>query len=246
MSTKSKTFAQKKPAVYIRTFGCQMNDRDSEIIYGLLLERGWRKAESIEADCILFNTCSVRHHAEQRAYSNMGSLARRKRRNPNLILGFIGCTAQKDKDLVFKRLPHVDLIVGPGDIYNIPDYLDSIMRGEKMVLATDGHERPNCENPTYRESKSRAYVSISEGCDNFCSYCIVPYVRGRQKSRKSKTRKADRRGSMGQTIRFSAESGNDGDIYRCKCRYSFPENKKSGCDRNIVQFSCCNTRHMGL
>ncbi|MEA3305925.1 MAG: tRNA (N6-isopentenyl adenosine(37)-C2)-methylthiotransferase MiaB [Candidatus Omnitrophota bacterium] len=185
MPEKSKTYEKKSPRVYIRTFGCQMNSRDSEIIYGLLFERGWGKAGSIEeADCVLFNTCSVRHHAEQRAYSNMGSLARRKRRNPKLILGFIGCTAQKDKDLVFKRLPHVDLVAGPGNIYNIPDYLDAIMRGEKMVLAADSFERPQRKNPSYREGRASAYISISEGCDNFCSYCIVPYVRGRQRSRK--------------------------------------------------------------
>ena len=116
----------KNGKIYIRTFGCQMNDRDSEIIYGLLLERGWEKAESAqEADCVLFNTCSVRHHAEQRAYSNMGTFAKLKRRKPGLILGFVGCTAQKDKDTVFKRLPHVDLVTGPGEIYNIPDYLDA-------------------------------------------------------------------------------------------------------------------------
>ncbi len=171
--------------VYIRTFGCQMNVRDSEIIYGLLIERGWKKAESIEdADCVLFNTCSVRHHAEQRAYSNMGMLAKLKRRRPELILGFVGCTAQKDKDIVFKRLPHVDLIAGPGEIYNIPDYLDAILDGGEKVMAAGMPERPECKNPLYRENKTSTYVSISEGCDNFCSYCIVPYVRGRQRCRK--------------------------------------------------------------
>ena len=171
--------------VFIRTFGCQMNDRDSEIIYGLLIEKGWRKAESIEeADCVLFNTCSVRHHAEERAYSNMGMLAKLKRHKPNLIFGFIGCTAEKDKDNVFKRLPHVDLVTGPGDIYDIPDYLDAILQGKKKILATNMRERLERKNPLYREKKTGAYVSISEGCDNFCSYCIVPYVRGRQRSRK--------------------------------------------------------------
>lgn len=162
-----------------------MNDRDSEIIYGLFLERGWEKAESIEnADCMLFNTCSVRHHAEQRAYSNMGMLAKLKRRKPDLILGFIGCTAQKDKDKVFKRLPHVDLVAGPGEIYKIPSYIDALLDGREKVIAADIPERPDCKNPLYRENKTGAYVSISEGCDNFCSYCIVPYVRGRQRSRR--------------------------------------------------------------
>ncbi len=175
---------QDRKTVFLRTFGCQMNDRDSEIIYGLFLERGWKKAGSAEeADCVLFNTCSVREHAEQRAYSNMGSLAKMKRRRPGLVLGFIGCTAQKDKDAVFKRLPHVDLVAGPGEIYNIPSHVDAILRGEKKVMAAGIPERPDRENPLYHEKKSHAYVSISEGCDNYCSYCVVPYVRGRQRSR---------------------------------------------------------------
>ncbi|MBL7072030.1 MAG: tRNA (N6-isopentenyl adenosine(37)-C2)-methylthiotransferase MiaB, partial [Candidatus Omnitrophica bacterium] len=166
-------------------FGCQMNDRDSEIIYGLLLERGWEKAGSPdEADCILFNTCSVREHAEQRAYSNMGQLAKLKRRRPELILGFVGCTAQKDKDQVFKRLPHVDLVTGPGEIYNIPDYLEKIITERGRIRGTDILDRPDRKNPLHLKGGPRAYVSISEGCDNYCSYCIVPYVRGRQRSRK--------------------------------------------------------------
>jgi len=181
----TKGYEKSPPRVFIRTFGCQMNDRDSEIIYGLLLDRGWGKAESLEeADCILFNTCSVRQHAEQRAYSNMGQLAKLKRRKPDLILGFVGCTAQKDKDVIFRRLPHVDLVTGPGEIYNIPGYLENIEKERKKIRGTDLLDRPDRRNPLYREKKSAAYVSISEGCDNFCSYCIVPYVRGKQRSRK--------------------------------------------------------------
>lgn len=162
-----------------------MNDRDSEIIYGLLLDRGWRKAGSLEeADCILFNTCSVRYHAEQRAYSNMGRLAKLKRRRPDVILGFVGCTAQKDKGLIFRRLPHVDLVTGPGEIYNIPEYIEEIEKERQRIRGTDLLSRPDRRNPLYREKKTGAYVSISEGCDNFCSYCIVPYVRGEQRSRR--------------------------------------------------------------
>ncbi len=185
MPEKSKTYEKSPPKVFIRTFGCQMNDRDSEIIYGLFMERGWKIAESVEdADCILFNTCSVRHHAEQRAYSNMGMLAKLKRRRPGVILGFTGCTAEKDKDVVIKRLPHVDLVAGPGEIYNIPDYIEGLMKNRKKIVAAGKLERPDRENPSYRGNKTGTYVSISEGCDNFCSYCIVPYVRGRQRSRK--------------------------------------------------------------
>jgi len=170
--------------IFIRTFGCQMNNRDSEIIYGLMMDRGWKKAESMEeADCILFNTCSVREHAEQRAYSNMGALAKMKRRNPRLVLGFVGCTAEKDTEKIFERLPHVDFVTGPSNIYDIPQCVERVMNGEKHVMAVGKKVRPEHDNPAYHEDKTRAYISISEGCDNFCSYCIVPYVRGRQRSR---------------------------------------------------------------
>ncbi len=173
-----------QPKVFIKTFGCQMNNRDSEIIYGLMMDRGWRKVESPEeADCVLFNTCSVRHHAEQRAYSNMGMFAKLKRRRPKLILGFAGCTAEKDKDIVFERLPHVDFVSGPLNIYDIPQCVERVMNGEKRVLAVGKKVRPEHDNPAYYEDKIRAYISISEGCDNYCSYCVVPYVRGRQRSR---------------------------------------------------------------
>ena len=200
MSNKSKSYEKSAPKVYIRTFGCQMNDRDSEIIYGLFLERGWRRAVSVgEADCILFNTCSVRHHAEERAYSNMGALAKLKKERPRLILGFVGCTAQKDKGGVYKRLPHLDLVAGPAEIYNIPDYVETLLKKREKILAADICRRPDRRNPVYRERKHSAYISISEGCDNFCSYCIVPYVRGRQRSR-------DRKNIIDE-IRCAADNG---------------------------------------
>ncbi len=161
-----------------------MNDRDSEVIYGLMMDRGWKRAESInEADCILINTCSVRAHAEERAYSNMGMLAKLKSEKPHLVLGFVGCTAEKDKEIVFERLPYVDLVVGPSNIYEIPDCVEAVVNGQKRVLAAGKQVRPEHDNPAYHEDKNKIYISISEGCDNYCSYCIVPYVRGRQRSR---------------------------------------------------------------
>ena len=174
----------KAKKLYLKSFGCQMNERDSEIIYGLMIDRGWKKAESAdEADCVLINTCSVRHHAEQRAYSNMGMFAKLKKRKPHLVLGFVGCTAEKDKEIVFERLPHVDIAVGPSNIYEIPDCIDGVLEGRKKILAAGKQVRPEHDNPAYHEDKNRVYISISEGCDNYCSYCIVPYVRGRQRSR---------------------------------------------------------------
>src|SRR3989338_10988503 len=140
----------KAKKLYLKSFGCQMNERDSEIIYGLMMDRGWKKAESAdEADCVLINTCSVRHHAEQRAYSNMGMFAKLKKRKPHLVLGFVGCTAEKDKEIVFERLPHVDLAVGPSNIYEIPDCIDGVLEGRKKILAAGKQVRPEHDNPAY-------------------------------------------------------------------------------------------------
>jgi len=184
MSKESKTYEKSPRKVYIRTFGCQMNNRDTELICGLLMKEGYAKTDSLEgADVALFNTCSVRKHAEERVYGKVGTLKHWKKKNPSAILGVIGCMAQSRKAEIFKRLPHVDFISGPSDIYKIPELIRQIELGENHVFALNSRQRPDIQQPAFRENPISAYVSISEGCDNFCSYCIVPYVRGREQSR---------------------------------------------------------------
>ncbi|NQU95913.1 MAG: tRNA (N6-isopentenyl adenosine(37)-C2)-methylthiotransferase MiaB [Candidatus Omnitrophica bacterium] len=170
--------------IFLRTFGCQMNDRDSEFVMGLLLEKGYLKAESPEeADVVLFNTCSVRKHAEDRAISNMGAFLKKKRRHLK-IYGIIGCSAQALKKGLFERLPDLDLICGTGEIAKLPELI--VKAFQEKIIAVGNINRPLPElKSTYRQGKKSTHVSIMRGCDNFCSYCVVPYVRGRERSRKA-------------------------------------------------------------
>ncbi|MBP7055453.1 MAG: tRNA (N6-isopentenyl adenosine(37)-C2)-methylthiotransferase MiaB [Candidatus Omnitrophica bacterium] len=186
LSSPESGMTSKCPHVYIKTFGCQANVRDSEFVEGILLERGFAKAKDIEAaDVILFNSCSVRKHAEDKLFSNIAELKFLKKKNPRLIIGLMGCTAQNYKSEALKRAPLVDFACGPGNEAEIPDILAGIIDDRCRVVAVDKVHAPRPELfPKYREGDFKAYVSISEGCDNFCSYCIVPYVRGRERSRK--------------------------------------------------------------
>jgi len=180
MSKESKDYKNMPKKIYIRTFGCQMNNRDSEFISGLFLEKGYKLNESAsDAGVVLFNTCSVRHHAEQRAVSNMGLLMKKHK---NKIYGIVGCGAQALKSKLFKRLPGLDIICGTGEIARLPEIVEEAMH--RKVLAIGRIDAPMSEiTPSFRESDKHAYVSIMRGCDNFCSYCIVPYVRGKERSR---------------------------------------------------------------
>lgn len=180
--------------VFIRTFGCQMNESDSEIVYAMLLSQGYVKAKSYEdANVILFNTCSVRQHAEDRIWGNVGEL--KKLKDKTKVLGIIGCMAQAQGKEIFKRLGHVNFICGPSDIYEIIDLIERARDNPKeRFSAISKIKRPlktqysihNTQYQPYREDRIRGFVNISYGCNNFCSYCIVPYVRGREISRPAK------------------------------------------------------------
>ena len=165
-----------------------MNIRDSEYVMGLLLESGFRIANSMEkADIILFNSCSVRKHAEDRLISNIADLRGLKKKKPGLIIGLIGCTAQSYKEDILKKAPIVDLSCGPGNEGDLPNIINKVIKDRFPIIAADkvNEKKPELF-PKYREGQFKAYVSISEGCDNFCSYCVVPYVRGRERSRDAK------------------------------------------------------------
>jgi len=167
--------------VYIRTFGCQMNVRDAEVIKGLLRTKGYRFIDSPrEADVVLLNTCSVRQHAEDRVWSQIGSL----RKRPGLVVGVLGCMAQNYKQDILKRAPYVDIVCGPSEIDNIALYLEKALCKKRALVAVRERRRREAIYSTgFREDKGHAYVVISEGCDNYCSYCVVPFVRGRLRHR---------------------------------------------------------------
>jgi tRNA-2-methylthio-N6-dimethylallyladenosine synthase len=177
MTNKSDT--QKK--IFLATYGCQMNVRDSEVVKGLLLAEGYEMTDDPKkADILLFNTCSVRQHAEDKVWSEIGRLGRGKRRT----IGLLGCMAQNYKKEAFSRSPGVDIVCGPSEIDNIALYLEEALKKQEKVLAV--RERPRAEeiyHAGFYEEKDHAYIVVSEGCDNFCSYCVVPYVRGRLRHR---------------------------------------------------------------
>ncbi len=176
----------KRPSVYVTTFGCQQNEADSERLYGLALRLGYEKAVSPdEASLILLNTCAIREHAELKALSVVGSYKHLKEKNPALLIGVCGCmTAQEHRvDTLKRRYPYVDFTLEPGAVADLPVAIAVRLSGGRRLFFLDGEDTALTPLPVARESKHRAWVSIMYGCNNFCSYCIVPYVRGRERSR---------------------------------------------------------------
>ncbi len=172
--------------VFIRTFGCQMNEYDSERMLALLRGEYVLCAEPKEADLILVNTCSVRKKAEEKVYGLVGRLKHLKRSRPGLIIGVCGCVAQQEGEKLLKRLPHVDLVLGPQAVYRLPEALAKVAAGEGPVV--DVEFRKDFRQPLIfpelnGERPVKAFVTIMQGCDNFCAYCVVPYTRGREVSR---------------------------------------------------------------
>ncbi|MEQ8847118.1 tRNA (N6-isopentenyl adenosine(37)-C2)-methylthiotransferase MiaB [Botrimarina sp.] len=185
--------------LYIETVGCQMNLLDSELVVAALRKEGYELTGSTdEADTVLFNTCSVRQHAEDKIYSALGRLKDAKRAMPDKVIGVMGCMAQKDQRLIFRRAPYVDIVVGPGQLHQVPQLVREARSkpgGQRLEVSlgrTDGkadaikrsHESFDpLRDPTMRPTPFQAYVRIQIGCDKFCTYCIVPSVRGPEQSR---------------------------------------------------------------
>ncbi len=169
----------------VLTFGCQMNEHDSEKMSGVLMAEGMVKADTPEeADLILINTCSIREKAEQKFYSEVGKLKALKKENPSLIIAVSGCIAQQEGLKILRRAPYVDLVFGNQNIKELPGLLSSLGRPGPGALTDFPEGYEHRELPAARESKVTSFVNIMYGCDNFCSYCVVPYVRGREKSRR--------------------------------------------------------------
>jgi len=179
-----------KGAYYIETFGCQMNVRDSETAAGLLESIGYSRAESKElSDVILFNTCCVRDHAEKRVFGNIGALKELKDERPNLILGVFGCmTQQKDvSEKLYKRFPFVDLVFGTNLLSRLPEFILLAESGGRTLAVDEENIVIEDDLPSIRTGRINAFVNINYGCDNYCTYCIVPYVRGRERSREPRS-----------------------------------------------------------
>jgi len=177
------------PAFRVETWGCQMNVLDGERMAGQLLRRGFRRAaEGDCADVVILNTCSVREKAEAKVYSALGVLSRRKQEFPELVIGVTGCVAQVEGDEILERAPFVDFVLGTGNVEKVGETVEQIRTERRRVLAL---ELP-VESPVYqfreisRGSPFQAYVTVIEGCSQFCTFCIVPFTRGRERSRSSK------------------------------------------------------------
>lgn len=169
--------------VYIETLGCQMNKSDAERMFGMLEHLGYEETqESKEADLLIINTCSIRQLSEDKAYSQIGVWGKWKKTRPHIKIGFSGCVAQQVQEKLFKRAPYVDFVIGTQRLYELPEIIKQVENGERVC---------SCEEKPYEESDIKinrvksvnAWVPIMEGCNNFCSYCIVPYTRGRERSR---------------------------------------------------------------
>lgn len=177
----------KKPKALIETFGCQQNENDSERIKGMLAEMGYTFTDDREdADFILFNTCAVREGAEQRVLGNLGALKLIKAKKPDLIVGICGCMMQQEhmSKRIKSKFKHVSVVFGTHSLYSFPEIMYNAIVREERVISHIKSEGRLCEDiPVYREKTASAWVSVMYGCNNFCSYCIVPYVRGRERSR---------------------------------------------------------------
>ncbi len=172
---------------FIETWGCQMNEEDSEKLSGMLKKMGYEEAKNkYHADLIILNTCCVRENAELKVYGHLGALKNLKKRNPELIIALCGCMMQQKHmaENIMKKFPFVDMIFGTYNAYKFPQYLNEVCQNRSSVVEIQNSESGIVEGvPVDRESTIKAFVTIMYGCNNFCTYCIVPYVRGRERSR---------------------------------------------------------------
>ena len=176
------------PRALVDTFGCQQNEADSELLRGMLSAMGFAFTDRAEdADVVVLNTCAIREHAEQRVYGNLGTLTHTKKANPEQVICLCGCMAQRPEvaEKVRNSYRHVDLVFGPQALWRFPELLYRVYTSRRRVFSVADEPGQIAEGiPVVRQDKLRAWVSIMYGCNNFCSYCIVPYVRGRERSRR--------------------------------------------------------------
>lgn len=172
---------------FVETYGCQMNESDTERISGQLEEMGYRPAKDLkEADVVILNTCSIRQNAEEKVYGKIGEVKKLKESKPGVLLGIAGCMAQESKGKLISRMPVIDFVIGPYHIHDLKDILSrEDAEGSHVVMTQMNPQRVNDYSELHSVRKSRifAWVPIMQGCNKFCTYCIVPYVRGRETSR---------------------------------------------------------------
>ncbi len=173
-----------KNNIYIETYGCQMNLADTEIVQGILQKHGYSLTKDAnDASVVLLNTCSVRDNAEQRIYGRLGNFKRLKTKNPNLVVGILGCMAERLRKDLIEEKKIVDLVVGPDEYRRLPELIDTAFNGEKGIGVKLSRTETYDDIIPYREDGLQAWISVMRGCDKFCTFCVVPFTRGRERSR---------------------------------------------------------------
>ncbi len=185
--------------VYIETYGCQMNVSDTELMMGVLKKAGFRRAFGLEdADVVLLNTCAIRERAEERVVGRLSQLSQAKRTRPDLVLGVSGCMAKHLAEQLLNDLPYVDLVVGPDSYRRLPQLIEEAAGNPALDVRLDRHEDYLDLDPV-RQEGTNAWITIMRGCDKFCTFCIVPYVRGRERSMPA--------GDLLRQVRMAASEG---------------------------------------
>src|ERR1700675_4483778 len=214
--------ADAQKTFYLEVFGCQMNVHDSEKVIGTLLAQGYRQVETVEeAGLVLYNTCSIRDKAEQKVFHRLADY--KKLHKQGKRFGVLGCVAQQEGEKIFERAPHVSLVCGSASYRNLPQMLVQLEAGGQRVTGLDDRLTDECFETefTARTNPHRGYITIIEGCDKFCAYCVVPYTRGKERSRTSSSvlEEARRLADLGYTeIQLLGQNVNS---------YRDPDGKKS-------------------
>jgi len=205
---------------YIETYGCQMNVADSEVVAGVLKGKGFESTDNLEnANIILLNTCSIRDNAEQRIYGRLGNLKTLKDKNPETVIGILGCMAERLRKDLIEDKKMVDLVVGPDEYRRLPELIDGAFNGEKGISVKLSRTETYDDIIPYREDGISAWISVMRGCDKFCTFCVVPFTRGRERSRSldsivNEIKLLSERGFkeatlLGQNVNSYNDNGND-------------------------------------
>ncbi len=205
--------ASSRGSYWVTTFGCQMNKADSERMAGILESMGYREANAeLEADLVLYNTCTIRDNAEQKVYSYLGRQAQRKRTNPNLTLVVAGCVAQQEGESLLRRVPELDLVMGPQHANRLDVLLARVEQGQQVV-ATEEHHILEDITTARRDSAICGWVNVIYGCNERCTYCVVPSVRGKEQSRLPEAIKLEMEGLAAQGFKEITLLGQNIDAY---------------------------------
>ena len=227
---------QGRGSYWITTFGCQMNKADSERMAGILESMGYREAPAeLEADLVLYNTCTIRDNAEQKVYSYLGRQAQRKRSNPNLTLVVAGCVAQQEGESLLRRVPELDLVMGPQHANRLDVLLSQVEQGQQVV-ATEEHHILEDITTARRDSSICGWVNMIYGCNERCTYCVVPSVRGKEQSRLPEAIKLEMEGLAAEGFKEITLLGQNIDAYGRDLPGITPEGRRQHTLTDLLQF----------